>query len=516
MSSALNPRHLPRHWQRPLALLALCLVVLGLLYRDTLAGMVGIWWRSGNFTHAFLVPPISLWLIWRQRHGLAAFTPRPAPWLAAPLLGLGLLWLLGDLASINALTQFAVVAMLVLLVPACVGLAVARAMAFPLGFLFFCVPVGEFLLPQLMDWTAAFTVLALRLSGIPVYQEGLHFIIPSGAWSVVEACSGVRYLIASAMVGTLFAYLNYRSTRRRLIFVGVALALPLLANWLRAYLIVMLGHLSGNKLAVGVDHLIYGWVFFGIVMMALFWIGGRWADPDEPPTVSLPEWPQGEPAPWPLGRVLPVALVLALPVLAVSLLRQPPDGTLPPLPRLAAGPGWQALDQPPLDFQPHYEGANARSDQAWQGEGGVVTLHLAFYRGQDYERKLVSSSNSVVSSEDKRWSVARSAQREEPLGAASLPLRVTELRQASLAQSMEGTRLLVWHLHWVHGRPYISDWRARLWGAWQRALGQGDDATLVLLYTPLDAGAEARLSAFLHTHWAALDQGLQRMGSVQP
>ena len=65
----------------------------------------------------------------------------------------------------------------------------------------FAVPVGEFLLPVFMEWTADFTVLALRLSGIPVYREGLQFVIPSGNWSVVEACSGIRYLIASLMVG---------------------------------------------------------------------------------------------------------------------------------------------------------------------------------------------------------------------------------------------------------------------------------------------------------------------------
>ena len=84
-------------------------------------------------------------------------------------------------------------------------------MAFPLGFLFFAVPIGDFMLPQLMEWTADFTVLALRLSGVPVYREGLQFIIPSGAWSVVEACSGIRYMIASVTVGCLFAYLSYRA-----------------------------------------------------------------------------------------------------------------------------------------------------------------------------------------------------------------------------------------------------------------------------------------------------------------
>ena len=76
-----------------------------------------------------------------------------------------------------------------------------RALAFPLAFLFFAVPFGEFLVPTLIEWTADFTVAALAASGIPVYREANNFVIPSGRWSVVEACSGIRYLIASVMLG---------------------------------------------------------------------------------------------------------------------------------------------------------------------------------------------------------------------------------------------------------------------------------------------------------------------------
>src|SRR5262249_35737350 len=104
------------------------------------------------------------------------------------------------------------------------------------------------------------------------------FLIPSGRWSVVEACSGIRYLIASLVVGTLYAYLSYRSLTRRLVFVGFSIAVPIVANWIRAYMIVMIGHLSGNTLAVGVDHIIYGWAFFGLVILLMFWIGARWHD----------------------------------------------------------------------------------------------------------------------------------------------------------------------------------------------------------------------------------------------
>ena len=98
---------------------------------------------------------------------------------------------------------------------------------------------------------------------------------------MVEACSGLRYLIASFTLGTLYAYLTYRSLARRLVFIALSLIVPIVANGIRAYLIVMTGHLSDMQLAVGVDHLIYGWVFFGFVMLLLFWIGSFWREDDK-------------------------------------------------------------------------------------------------------------------------------------------------------------------------------------------------------------------------------------------
>ncbi|MBB3196610.1 exosortase A [Roseateles terrae] len=543
---------LPQPWRRPLALLVLLVVALLLLYRQTALGMVAIWWRSGTFTHAFLVPPIVLWLAWRRRSVVAGLTPRPVPWLTVPLALMGAAWLLADFATINAATQFLLVAMLVLLVPAVLGWRVAREMSFPLAFLFFCVPVGEFLLPQLMTWTAHFTVIALRLSGIPVYQEGLQFIIPSGQWSVVEACSGVRYLIASLMVGTLYAYLSYQTLRRRLTFIALAVALPLVANWGRAYLIVMIGHLSGNTLAVGVDHLIYGWVFFGVVMLAMYVIGGRWAQP-ELPLRPLTDASVGGDSSHGVGGVgrtarpdttwataAALALVLALPAAASAWLQRGSGTVVTGLTALAPATGWtvrpaagsgsgsgnsSSIEVPSggrvstggtaAVWEPGFTGANAVMREEFERAGQPpVGLHLQYFRDQDYERKLVSSSNRVVPPESKQWAAV--AQGETALelpstaGATVLPLLTTQIRAAGLEASSV-TRLLAWHVYWINGQPEVKDWRARLRGAWQRMTGQGDDAALVLVYTPLDEAAPQRLEQFLRDHWSAIDAELQRV-----
>jgi exosortase A len=246
------------------------------IHHETAASIVTIWIRSETYTHGFLVVPICLWLVWRERAVIAA-TPI-APWWPglAFVAAAGALWLLASSADALGLQQFALAFMLQAAVITVVGLRMTRELAFPLVFLLFAVPFGEIFIPRMIDWTADFTVAAVRASGVPVYSEANIIDLPTGRWSVVEACSGVRYLIASLMVGTLYAAIAYRSWRRRAAFIAASIVVPIIANWLRAYLIVMLGHLSNNRLAVGVDHIIYGWIFFGVVMLLLFWVGSFW------------------------------------------------------------------------------------------------------------------------------------------------------------------------------------------------------------------------------------------------
>ena len=123
------------------------MLVLIAAYWPTAAGMVEIWARSDTFAHGFVVPVISAWLVWRHRALLRGATARPALWALAAVAVAGFGWLLGELAEVNALRQFALVALLILAVPAIAGVDVARRLAFPLAFLLFAVPFGEFLLP---------------------------------------------------------------------------------------------------------------------------------------------------------------------------------------------------------------------------------------------------------------------------------------------------------------------------------------------------------------------------------
>ena len=487
-------------WKQALAAIVLVELALIALYFETGHAMVDIWWRSETFNHAFLVPPITLWLIWEKGQALARAAPRPTLWLALPFVGLAFAWLLGDLAAINVVTQFAFVAMLVVAVPMMIGLPAAKRIAFPLGFLFFAVPFGEFAMPKLMDWTATFTVIGLRASGIPVFQEGLHFVIPSGRWSVVEACSGVRYLIASVVVGTLYAYLNYQSLKRRLIFVGVAIVVPLIANWMRAYLIVMLGHFSGNQIAVGVDHLIYGWVFFGVVIMIMFAIGMRWREPE----AALP--PPASDADYPAAGKLTAALLLAA-VLTLGIALTPravlvamDSGPPPPPPALTtqalATGGWQIVETPLTNWQPAFANPAATLNATLVKDGRHVGVFIAYYQQQSYERKLISSENVLVKSSDKEWAQLGRDARQIALAGQSVTVRDGSLRSQLASIGAEPLRLRVWHWYWIDGRVVSSDALGKLRLALARLSGRGDASAAVFVYAP-EPGGDAVLADYL-------------------
>lgn len=501
-------------WRASLAAFAVLVLWLLVAYRETVWAMVGIWARSGTYAHGFVVPFISLWLAWRQRHNLGGIVPMPGATAWVLMAGVALLWLAGDLVAVNAATQFSLVAMVVLAVPSVLGWKVAKALLFPLAFLFFAVPIGDFLLPQLMEWTADFTVLALRASGIPVFREGQQFVIPSGNWSVVEACSGIRYLIASITVGSLFAYLSYHTMQRRLIFVGVSVLVPIVANWLRAYMIVMLGHFSGNTIATGVDHLVYGWLFFGIIIMIMFLIGARWAQPD------LMGRSQKLHVGRPVGYVKPNRLWLGLALMVLvtavphwvtySLQNSQALSTPPQLMPLRPVDGWQ-LAAPWVEWKPAFENPSAESQQMFSSNGKTVGLYIGFYRNQNYEHKLVSSNNQLVTSKDLRWAQVASGRHVVDLDHNKLMVRTAFLQGRGIPGTTDEQRLAVWQFYWINGKWIADDYLAKIWGAVYRLMGRGDDSAVVLIYAPrAEAGSgPPALEVFVKSNIEAIDQLLR-------
>ena len=496
----------PRTRRLHLAVLALGLLWLLFWYRDTFLAMVGIWDRSDTFAHGFVIAPISAWLVWRRRHFIDHVPIAPSLLGICAGLVAGAAWLLGELASVDAVSQFAFVGMLVGFVWAVMGSAVVRTYAFPIGFLFFMVPFGEFLFPTMMQWTADFIIWAVRASGVPVYAEGFLLVIPSGRWQVVEGCSGVRYLMASIVVGSLYAYLNYRSTQKRLLFVAASIVLPVFANWLRAYGIVMLGHLTDNRLAAGADHLIYGWVFFGIIILALFWIGSRWQeDEEEAPAMPVGSARSSGARTGGLGwlAVAVVAVGLWVPVLG-HLERQGEQGPV----RFAALEGqgaWQRTEEGELPpWSPSYSGMRDTFRSTWRAGSVPVGVYIGYYRDQGPGRELINSENRVLISKDPVWRMTAAGPVRVQLGDQAQAWRTLEM-------ASEHARMVVWYAYWIGGRWTTSDHLAKVYLALSRLRGEGDDSAVVMLHAPQGQGGHAATIAALEDFAREMGGPLQAM-----
>ena len=460
-------------------------VALFLWYSATTWSMISIWVRSETFAHGFVIAPICAWLVWRDRDRIAQLEPHPYLPALALLACTGFVWLLADIAGVPSLEQFALVAMVPLMVWAVLGTEVARALWFPLLFLCFMVPVGEFLMAPLMNYTSDFVVGALRLSGFAVYREGNYFTIPSGQWSVAEACSGLRYLIASVTLGVLYAYLNYRTLWRRAAFVVAAVLVPILANWIRAYLIVIVANASDNRIATGVDHLIYGWLFFGLVMLLLYWVGSFWReDLNEPsPAVAARAGASVRPAagsPVHLWAVAIAALVIAaiwheVPIFLDGIAPK----TEPRLETLTSLPGWHVEPKNLTTWRPHFLRPRVTLYENFGDASSRVGLYIGYYSLQRIHGQIVSWDNRLVMTVNHEW--ANVGETRAAIADDGHPIDVieTELRGPS-------QRLLVWNCYWINGRFTDNDYVAKALIAWNNLLGRGDDSAELIAYTPID------------------------------
>ena len=285
--------------------------------RDAALVMVKTWWVSAIFFHVLLLLPVLLWLIWQRREILAQLKPEPFLWGLIPLFGASMLWFAGHVADVMVVQQFAMVFTIQSLVLVLLGVTIVRALLFPLLYMLFLVPFGEGLIPPLQDLTAVAIVKGLNILDIPVYVDGTLLLTPTGHFTVAEACSGVRYLISTVALGALFANIAFKSWRRRVAIMAIAVAMPIIANAIRAFGIVYVAYLTDNEYAAGVDHIIYGWVFFAILTLALIFIGMSFADrPVDDPPVDLQALVKWQPA-W-IKSTRPILSAIA-PVFAILL-----------------------------------------------------------------------------------------------------------------------------------------------------------------------------------------------------
>ncbi len=481
-SSLSTARHGLGAWSWPLAALTLSIVAVIIAFWDTSASLVNLWANSDAYGHGFFIPPIAAYLVWSRRDQVLALPPRPTPLGLVLTLGACLVWVVAQAASIALLAQLAFVAVLQTLVIVLLGWRVAWALLFPLAYLYLMVPFGDFLIPFLQDVTAEAVVRMLRLLGIPVFLDGIFLSIPTGQFEVAEACAGLRFMIAIVALGLVYAHLMYRSLWRQILFMVLAIAVTIGANCLRALGIVLIAYATDHEVAVGADHLVYGWVFLSLVMLILFLLGLTFRDtnadeaPIEPPAAtSAPSEPS--------SRLLAattaggLALVIGTSVYAAQITTPSRQAYQVALVPPAAQAPWVLTSVSEDGWSPQFMNADEELRAAYRSGEKLAHLHLAFYAEQREGAEVVNTANRLADGE--RWARVRDLPVDLDLGGGAV------VRLGTVIQGPGGRKHLAVRWYWVDGTLTPSPQMAKLLQIRGILLDRSRAAAAIVVSTPL-------------------------------
>jgi exosortase len=249
------------------------LAVLIALYWRVAGELARQWWVDPNYSHGFLVPFLSAFLIWQRRNELTALRAQGS-WLGLPVLlvGVGAL-LLGDLSFVIFLTGSSLIMVLAGLVLFHLGREILWLLAFPLLFLLFMVPMPDSLfdaialpLQNLAARNAAWTLEAL---GVAVLLQGNVIHLSQISLGVTEACSGIRSLVSLLAVAVAWAYLSLSGIWGMVGLVAAAVPITILANVGRIVATGLIGQWLGVEYARGVFHSLSGWATFFFAFVCL-------------------------------------------------------------------------------------------------------------------------------------------------------------------------------------------------------------------------------------------------------
>jgi exosortase A len=479
------------------ALLLLALAVFSWVHFDTLSSIVAKWSEDVSYRHGYLIVPISAWLVWRMRSQLVDVHFLPS-WVGVVVLfGLSVLWLVSSAVGVQVIEQLSAVAMIPALVLAILGVTAARTLAFPLGFVLFAVPFGQGLLPLMMQVTADVSTWALHLTGIPVYRSHMYLTIPYGKFEIAKACGGLKYVITGLVLGALYTYLTYRTWWKRVLSMLVFLVVPILANALRVFVIVVVSYLTEFRFGPGAEHVEFGRVLFIVVMGALFWIGRRWAEDSEPvvETKTQPVAVSREPGRFDLLPAFIAIVAVALgPVYLHSATRSAVarlsiDTARAALPDDVAGWAGPRAD---IDvWKPVYSGGLMTVSGVYSNPAGEeVDVFVSIYGlGTTHGDEMIAYNNVLSSREH------ASLVEDRRLDVSARPGHDLQVREVVIQD--ERGAFLVWQWFVVGNRPATDGSLVKGMEALAFLTRSADDERIVTLATPLDAGSRARLQSFL-------------------
>lgn len=246
------------------------------LYLPVLGELVVDWWQDDNYSHGFLVPVISAWLLWKKRDRLLAALQQDNRGLLLLIGGL-VLFVLGTGAAEYFVARFSFVVTLFGLCWYLFGRQFARIGWFEFCFLAFMIPI-----PYVIYFAATFpmqllaskiTVGALELIGMNVVRQGNIIHLPGYSLEVAEACSGMRSLVSLLALGALYAYLTQTRLTAQVILFLSTIPIAVMANVFRVFVTAILAYVVTDEVTREPLHSLMGLSVFVVAFFMMFFEG---------------------------------------------------------------------------------------------------------------------------------------------------------------------------------------------------------------------------------------------------
>lgn len=478
-------------WPTATVVILSALLLVCVAYWETIGSMVAVWGRTESYRYGYLVVPISLCLVWKQRDRLASLVPKANLWGLGIVLACSVLWACAHVVDVQIIKHLSFVCLVAALIFTILGPGVTKALAFPLGYLLLAVPVWSLLVPTLQDNTAMMTAWVLRHLGIPVLLDGYYLSIPAGNFVVADVCSGLRYLLVALAISTLYAYLNYQTLWRRIVLILTAVLVGIVCNWVRVVVIVLVGHVTAMQHPLVSSHNWLGNVLFGLALVLLFFFGG-WLREAPESGAQQPETEEGS-----FSRGCRQRHVIVVGVAAIALAALGPVSSywgqhrnlreygVSSSPLTAAG-SWSLLATPRSDWHPRFVGADVEVLNTYQSGARRVQLYLAYYPYQKQGAEVINDNNSLY--DEASWTLVASRDAHVSNDAMGLfRVHETEVRAAR-----GGSRLL-WHWYHVAGRQTASRTFAKLLQLWGLVTQRPGAAVIAVAVDNANSITEGRL-----------------------
>lgn len=456
-----------RDWARPVLVLAAAAAFL-LIYKETVADLLDLWTSDANptYSHGPLLLLVCGGLAYkRSKASRLALKDKPDPLGLLLVLGLSLTWFAAGLAQVQIVQYLCLVFLLLALFHVLFGVKSFRVYGLPVLLMLFSIPLWE-VFTGLLQWlTVTCVEFLLNASGIPSVANGITIEVPAGMFRVEEGCSGLGQFIVAGAVAVIFVDTLKLNFRKSLFVVPAALAVAVISNIIRVYIVVLAGQLTQMRHPFVTDHYALGWMLFGgLLFVFLFVTAGYFRHvevahvPDTPPA-------QGQPKPFSSGSLLlvtvPCLVALTGPLLLSVLNTVAKSGDRVPVSLPVKVGSWQKTDGLTPVWQTRFSGYDDSDAGRYSNGAGDVQLIVYQYMTQRQGKEAVSDNNAVYE---------RSA---EPLGRNVVNPGTGPIGSIEERLFRQGFRKqLVWYWYQAAGKGTANPLFAKILGVWGRLINE--------------------------------------------